>query len=61
MKVVESAPRWALTSDGAFLLLGVNVNVLPRPEAGELVDIEIPRPVARALVDFIRRLDGGEA
>lgn len=39
--------RWALTSDGAFLHLAKH--------------IEIPREDARELVDFIRRLDGGEA
>ncbi len=41
------AARWALASDGAFLLLGTNT--------------EIPQPAARALVDFVRRLDGSEA
>lgn len=38
--------RWALTSDGAFILLGS--------------DTEIPRPAARSLVEFIRVLDRGE-
>ncbi|MCC7484583.1 MAG: hypothetical protein IT529_06295 [Burkholderiales bacterium] len=40
-------PRWALASDGAFLLLGTAT--------------EIPRPAARALVEFVRVLDEGEA
>lgn len=37
--------RWALTSDGAFILLGTQT--------------EIQKPAARALVDFVRALDGG--
>jgi hypothetical protein len=41
-------PRWALTSDGTFLELGT-----PHP-------IEIEPLSARRLIDFIRRLDGGE-
>lgn len=39
--------RWALTSDGAFMLLGT--------------EIEIPRLAARTLVDFVRVLDEGAA
>jgi hypothetical protein len=39
--------RWALASDGAFILLGT--------------DVEIPRPAARALIEFVRQLDAGAA
>lgn len=39
--------RWALTSDGAFILLGTQT--------------EIQKPAARALVDFVRTLDAGTA
>ena len=42
-----AAARWALTSDGAFLLIGSS--------------IEIPRAAARSLVDFVRTLDQGAA
>jgi hypothetical protein len=38
---------WALLADGAFVLLGTA--------------IEIPAHQARALVEFIRRLDKAEA
>lgn len=41
------ANRWALTSDGAFVLMGTS--------------IEIPRPAARVLVDFVRTLDEAAA
>ena len=40
-------PMWALLADGAFVLLGT--------------DIEIPAHQARALVEFIRTLDKGQA
>ncbi len=40
-------PRWALTADGAFINLTDN--------------LEIGRAEARGLVDFVRRLDAGEA
>lgn len=40
-------PMWALLADGAFLLLGT--------------EVEIPAHQARALVDFIRTLDKAEA
>jgi len=40
-------PRWALTSDGALLLLGA--------------DIEISKSQAQALVVFVRTLDGQKA
>lgn len=43
---LKEAHRWALTSDGAFVLLGT--------------DTEIHRPAARALVAFVRELDGGK-
>jgi len=46
-KVSLATRRWALTNDGAFLLLGT--------------PIEIPKPAARALVDFVRTLDAAEA
>lgn len=39
--------RWALTADGAFVLLGT--------------PLEIPAHQARALVEFIRKLDKAEA
>ncbi len=39
--------RWALASDGAFVLLGTST--------------EIPRDAARALIDFVRVLDQGHA
>lgn len=39
--------RWALASDGALVLLGTHV--------------EIARPAARALLEFVRRLDKGTA
>lgn len=39
--------RWALTNDGELILVGTS--------------IEISRPAARALVKFVRELDGGEA
>lgn len=46
--VFQGVPfRWALTSDGAFMLLGTQT--------------EIQKPAARALVDFVRALDGGAA
>lgn len=41
------SPRWALASDGAFVLLGT--------------PIEIPRPAAHALVEFIDVLRRGTA
>jgi hypothetical protein len=45
--VKAAAPRWALTSDGAFV---------------DLTDsTEISKAKARALVDFVRVLDAGEA
>ncbi len=44
---INTNARWALTSDGAFVLLDTGT--------------EIPQPAARALVDFVRRLDGGIA
>ena len=42
-----AAARWALTSDGAFILMGSAT--------------EIPAPAARALIEFVRRLDAGAA
>lgn len=42
-----AAARWALASDGAFVLLGTST--------------EIPRDAARALIDFVRVLDQGQA
>jgi hypothetical protein len=39
--------RWALASDGALVLLGTST--------------EIPRTAARALIDFVRVLDQGQA
>lgn len=44
--LVPAGHRWALTSDGAFILMGTAT--------------EIPRPAARSLVEFIRVLDRGE-
>lgn len=44
---IGPTPRWALASDGAFVLLGTR--------------IEIQRTAARALVDFVRTLDQGKA
>lgn len=43
----SGANRWALTSDGAFVLLGTT--------------IEIPRGAARPLIEFVRALDQGAA
>ena len=45
-----AAARWALTSDGAFVNLSL-----------ERGSHEIPRDHARALVEFVRLLDRGEA
>jgi len=44
---IRAAARWALASDGAFVLLGTPT--------------EITRAAARALVDFVRVLDQAEA
>lgn len=53
LPAAAAAPRWALVSDGAFLLLD------PDFVAGRVV--EIPAPAARALVEFVCRLDAGAA
>jgi hypothetical protein len=42
-------PMWALRADGAFVLLG--------DEPG----LVVPRPVAQALIEFVRKLDKGRA
>ena len=44
---LKPAIRWALASDGACVLLGT--------------DIEIAKPAARALIEFVRVLDKAEA
>lgn len=49
-RITGNEPRWALTSDGAFLLL----------DRGQAPSHEIPAPAARALVEFVRRLDQAE-
>lgn len=45
-RIKPNSVRWALASDGAFLLLDT--------------DVEIPRPAARALIEFVRLLDKAE-
>lgn len=44
---ITTPPRWALASDGAMILL----------DSG----LEISKPAARALVEFVRALDAGAA
>ncbi len=47
LPVEIGAPRWALVSDGTLALLGT--------------DMVIPKEHARALIEFLRTLDQGQA
>lgn len=62
---VPNAPRWALAADGAFVLLGTDVEI-PGEDARRLVEFVRQTPAEGAerlaeLVAFIRALDKAEA